>query len=109
GRMKPGVTLQTAAAELNVLSKAISKNYSKMYPADFGVLVYTLNDFVLGDMKGMLFALMAAVMMLLLIACSNVANLLLARATARDREIAVRASIGATPGRLVRQLMAESF
>ncbi|HEY6253405.1 MAG TPA: ABC transporter permease [Candidatus Angelobacter sp.] len=109
GRMKPGVTVASVAAEMNVLSKQISKSYSKMYPADFGVRVYTLNDFVLGDMKGMLYALMATVMMLLLIACGNVANLLLARATARDREIAVRTSIGATPGRLVRQLMAESF
>jgi len=109
GRMKSGVSLQTVAADLSVQSKQIAKSYGKMYPADFAVLVYTLNDFVLGNMKRMLYALVAAVMMLLLIACSNVANLLLARATARDREIAVRASIGATPGRLVRQLMAESF
>jgi putative ABC transport system permease protein len=109
GRMKPGVTVASVAAEMNVLSKQVSKSYNKIYPADFKVLVYTLNDFVLGNMKGMLYALMAAVMMLLLIACSNVANLLLARATARDREIAVRTSIGATPGRLARQLMTESF
>ncbi|HEX7284698.1 MAG TPA: ABC transporter permease [Candidatus Angelobacter sp.] len=109
GRMKPGVNLASVAAEMNVLSKQVAKSYSKMYPAEFVVRVYTLNDFVLGDMKRMLYALVATVMMLLLIACGNVANLLLARATARDREIAVRASIGATPGRLVRQLMAESF
>jgi putative ABC transport system permease protein len=109
GRLKPGVDLQTAAADLNVLGQQLSKTYRKYYPPAFVVLVRTLNDFVMGNFKGMLYTLLAAVLLLLLIACSNVAHLLLARASARDREIAVRASIGASPGRLVRQLMAESF
>lgn len=109
GRMKPGVSPQNVAADLTLLGKQLSKTYPKNYPPEFVVLVHGLNDFVMGNFKGMLYALMAAVMMLLLIACSNVANLLLARASKRDKEIAVRAAIGASPARLVSQLMAESF
>jgi putative ABC transport system permease protein len=109
GRLKPGVSEQSAAADLNVIAKQLSKVYVKDYPSEFTVVMRRLNDVVLGTFKAMLYALMAAVFMLLLIACSNVANLQLARATMRDREIAIRASIGASPGRLLRQLLVESF
>jgi predicted permease len=102
GRLKPGATLQSAAADLTVVARQISKVYVDQYPPEFVVQTRTLNDAVMGNFKGMLYALMAAVFMLLLIACSNVANLLLARATSRDKEIAVRMSIGASAGRLVR-------
>lgn len=108
-RRKPGVSLQAVAADLNVIAQGLSKVYPKDYPKHFNVKTDALASDVVGDFKGMLYVLLAAVAMLLLIACSNVANLLLARATSREKEIAIRASIGASRGRLVRQLLIESF
>ena len=108
-RLKPGVREQAAAADLDVVAHSLAKVYDKRYPPKFTVQVATLASNVVGDFKGMLYALIGAVSMLLLIACSNVANLLLARATSREKEIAVRASIGATRGQLIRQLLVESF
>lgn len=108
-RLKPGVSEQAAAADLDVVAHGLAKVYEKRYPPKFTVHVATLASNVVGDFKGMLYALIGAVTMLLLIACSNVANLLLARATSREKEIAVRASIGATRGQLIRQLLVESF
>lgn len=108
-RLKPRVSEKAAAADLDVIAHGIAKAYPKRYPPKFTVQVATLASNVVGDFKGMLYALIGAVTMLLLIACSNVANLLLARATSREKEIAVRASIGATRGQLIRQLLVESF
>ena len=109
GRLKPGVSMQAAAADLEVIAHRLAKVYPKEYPQKFTVRTKTLADTVVQDFKTMLYILTGAVLMLLLISCSNVANLLLARATAREKEIAIRSSMGATRGRLVRQLLVESF
>ena len=110
-RLKPGASLQTAATDLDVIARRLAKDYphALLYPANFTITTATLADRVVGKYRGMLYTLLGAVTMLLLIACSNVANLLLARATAREREIAIRASMGASRVRLVAQLMVESF
>jgi len=109
GRLKPGISLAAATADIQVLAKGLSKVYPKEYPEEFTVSVQNLVESLMGNFKVMLYALLGAVAILLLIACSNVANLMLAKATTREREIAVRVSLGARPGRLVRQLLAESF
>ena len=108
-RLKPGVTLKETASDFEVIARRLAKTYPSDFPKQFTVSSNTLTDDVVGQFKGTLFTLLAAVGMLLLIACSNVANLLLARATAREREIAIRASMGASRGRIVRQLLVESL
>ena len=109
-RLKKGVGLQQAAADVDAIMHRLAEaNPGELYPKGFKIVTRTLLDFVVGDFKKTLYALLAAVSMLLLIACGNVGNLLLARATVREREIAVRASMGASPGRLIRQLLVESF
>jgi len=109
-RLKKGVSLQAAATDLDAIMHRLAQaNPGELYPSRFKVVTRTLLDFVVGDFKSTLYALLAAVLLLLLIACSNVGNLLLARATVREREIALRASLGASRGRLIRQLLVESF
>ena len=109
GRLKPGTSLRAAAADLDVIARRLSKFYPKEYPEQFTVTTQSEVEAVMGDFRTMLYALLVAVFMLLLIACSNIASLLLARATVRQREIAIRASLGASRGRLIRQLLVESF
>lgn len=109
GRLKPGVTTKQAASDFDVIARRLAKTYPDDFPKKFTVSSKTLTDDVVGQFKATMFTLLAAVTMLLLIACSNVANLLLARATAREREIAIRASMGASRRRIVRQLLVESL
>src|SRR4051812_19487507 len=97
-RLKPGVTLKAATADLEVIAKRLSTVYQKDYPQRFSIVASMANDYIIGNFRITLYALMGAVLMLLLIACTNFANLSLARATAREKEIAVRASLGAGSG-----------
>ena len=107
--LKPGVTLKQAQADVDLAVRHVATLFPDDFPKQFTVQVVSVADYVAGDFKGMLLALMGAVLMLLLIACTNIANLLLARATAREKEIAIRTSLGASRGRLIRQLLVESF
>ncbi|MGO9256075.1 MAG: ABC transporter permease [Bryobacteraceae bacterium] len=108
-RLKPGVTLAAATAELDAIEHQLARSYPQDYPDPrFTVSLRTLADAAVGGLRPLLYSLFAAVATLLLIASSNAANLLLARASAREREIAIRAAAGATRGRLVRQLLVES-
>lgn len=108
GRLKRNVSLQAASADLGAIAKQSEKAYPAWFRASYRIVVNSLKDDSVGHFKATLFAMVAAVFILLLIACSNVANLLLSRATAREKEIAIRASIGATRSRLIRQLLVET-
>ena len=109
GRLKPGVSRAHTAADLAVIAHHLAKIHPQDYPAHFQVLIKALNDSVVAGFESELYTVLAAVGLLLLIGCANVANLMLARATAREKEFALRAVFGAGRARLLRLLLVESL
>ena len=107
-RMAPGVTVGQAQQEMNLITRRLSEEYSQ--DASWGAAtVIPLGDALTGQVRAGLLVLLGAVAVVLLMGCVNVASLLLARGASRQRELAIRASMGATRSRIVRQLMTESF
>jgi putative ABC transport system permease protein len=108
-RLKPGITVEQATADIDAIAKRLAPIYPRNYPKQFAVSITAWVDSLVGQFGRTLYTLAGAVGLLLLIACSNVANMLLARAAARGKEMAIRTSLGASRSRLIRQLLIESL
>lgn len=109
GRLKKGISMAQAEAELNAIGSRLAKLYPDRYPQRFQISVITVIDWVVGPFRGILYTLFGAVGLLLLVACCNVANMLLARATVRARAHAIRTALGATRFRIIQQNFVESL
>ena len=109
-RLQPGVSVERARAGMAAFGRALAKKFPVEYPPStgWGIRVDSLNELLVGDVRGGLLVLLAAVGFVLMIACANVANLSLARAAGRMRELSIRAALGAAKSRIARQMLTES-
>ncbi len=106
--LRPGISVEQAEAQLKIIAARRAAEHPNDYPPGSRLALITVINWVVREFRGVLYTLFGAVSLLMVIACCNVANMLLARATTREREISIRAAIGASRGRIVRQLLVES-
>jgi putative ABC transport system permease protein len=109
GRLRPGVTAEAATARMRMAAEQFRRQYPAAMSRDESAGVVSMQEDTVGDVRPILLVMLGAVAFVLLIACANVANILLARAASRDKEIAIRTAIGAGRGRIVKQLLTESM